>query len=144
MIATQIEMSLLRPMVELESMLQQLQESVLSAKVLHRCKREVILKRRPRVLLNIMEILKLGSMIATQIEMSLPRPMVEQVLMQPQQVLESNVKDLLKAEEEVLLNTTEILRLGLMTAIQTEMFRLRPILVVPELGKLDKMDPSQE
>ena len=88
--------------------------------------------------------LKLGSMIATQIEMSLPRPMVEQVLMQPQQVLESNVKDLLKAEEEVLLNTTEILRLGLMTAIQTEMFRLRPILVVPELGKLDKMDPSQE
>merc|ERR1719329_1624853 len=124
-------------MVELESMLQQLQESVLSAKVLHRCKREVILKRRPRVLLNIMEILKLGSMIATQIEMSQPRPMAEQVL-------ESNVKDFLKAEEEVLLNTTEILRLGLMTAILTEMFRLRPILVVPELGKLDKMDPFQE
>ena len=112
------------------------QQSVLPAKVLH--------KENLIALPNIMETLKLGLMIAIQIEMSLPRPMVEQVLMQPQQVSESNVKDLLKEEEEVLLNTTEILRLGLMTAIQTEMFRLRPILVVPELGKLDKMDPSQE
>jgi len=124
-------------MVELESMpLLCHQQSVLPAKVLH--------KENLIALPNIMETLKLGLMIAIQIEMSLPRPMVEQVLMQPQQVLESNVKDLLKEEEEVLLNTTEILRLGLMTAIQTEMFRLRPILVVPELGKLDKMDPSQE
>ena len=63
-----------------------------------------------------------------------------------------NAKDLLslrrkvtlKEKLRVLLNTMVTLRLGLMLVTQLEMFLLRLTQVVPEHGKLDKMDPSQE
>jgi hypothetical protein len=144
MIAILIEMLPLRPMEVLESMLQPLPVSVSSAKDLH--------KEVEEVLPNTTATLKLGLMIATQIEMLLPRPMVELESMPLFQESELSAKDLhrcnteviLKRRPRVLLNIMEILRLGLMIAILTEMFQLRPTQVVLELMKLDKMDPSQE
>jgi len=63
-----------------------------------------------------------------------------------------NAKDLLKEKEEVVLkrkprawlSTMEILRLGLMIVIPIEMCQLRQTQVEQELGKLDRMDHSQE
>ena len=145
MIAIQAEMFRLKPMVELESMPQLLQELVLSAKDL--------LKRNLIALPSIMVTPKLGSMIAIQEEMFQFKPMEVQESM-PQLLQESvlNAKDLLKWKREeilkreprVLHNTTETLRHGLMLVIQPEMCLLRPTQVVLEHGKLDKMDHSQE
>ena len=145
MIAIQAEMFRLKPMVELESMPQLLQELVSSAKDL--------LKRNLIALPSIVVTPKLGSMIATQEEMLQLKPMEVQESM-PQLLQESvlSAKDLLnwkreeilKREPRVLHNTTETLRHGLMLVIQLEMCLLRPTQVVLEHGKLDKMDHSQE
>ena len=74
---------------------------------------------------NTMEILKHGSMTATQAEMSPPKQMVVLELMPLPPVLELNAKDLQKRNIKVLLNIMVIHRHGLMIAIQAEMLQLK-------------------
>merc|ERR1719223_1496210 len=118
MTAIQKEMLLLKQMEELELMHQLLPVLELNARDSHR--------EEDIALPSTMVILRHGSMTAIQIETSLLRQTVERVLMQPQQVLESSVKDLLKEEEKVLLNFNIMVILGSTIATQIEMSLPRP------------------
>jgi len=127
MIAIQVETHMLRKMVELVLMLLLLQELVLNARDSLKEDQGALVKRVLTVWHNTMVILRLGLMIAIQIETHMPKPMEELESTPPLLELVLSARDSPKREDRASLNIMVTHKLGLMTATQEEILMLKPM-----------------